>query len=87
MADIAKQYARGMYEAQAEKASASKAFFARVRDALRERGHEKLLPKVASEYEKLLLRDQRREAHERVTPEGERVRVLVQLYRKLTTNQ
>ncbi len=81
--DIAKQYARGIYEAQAGRANASKAFFERVQDALTERGHAKLLPRVASEYEKLLLRERRREADERVTPEGERVRVLVQLYRKL----
>ena len=85
--DNAQRYAQAIYNAQAEHTTAAQAFFARVREALARRGHEKLLPRIASEYEKLLLRDARREAHEEITPEGERARVLLQLYRKLVTSR
>lgn len=81
--NIAKQYAQGLYDVEREHQQASKAFFARVREALVRRGHQKLLPRIASAYEMLLVRERRREASLQMTPEGERMRVLLQLYRKL----
>jgi hypothetical protein len=55
-----------------------------LRAALKRRGHEKLLPRIYSEYKKLLLADQRRARAAEVTPEAERTRVLLELYRALT---
>jgi hypothetical protein len=55
-----------------------------LRSALRRRGHEKLLPRIFSEYKKLLLGDERRDRAAKVTPEAERTRVLLELYRTLT---
>jgi hypothetical protein len=52
-------------------------------DALKRRGHQKLLPRILSEYEKLQLHDQRLSKQKLVTPTAERTRVLLELYRKL----
>ncbi len=78
--DIAKQYAHALYEAHK---GGARGLAARARKALVARGHGKLMPKIAQELEKLELEDARRRAHARVTPEGERTRVLLELYKKL----
>jgi hypothetical protein len=51
--------------------------------SLKRRGHEKLLPRIFSEYQKLVLHKERLEMHNATTPESERTRTLVSLYRKL----
>ena len=56
----------------------------RLKALLRARGHEKLLPQIFREYQKLLLQESRIELHEKVTPKKEQTRVLLELYRKLT---
>jgi hypothetical protein len=54
-----------------------------LRDALKRRGHLKLFPRILAEYEKLQLRERRLKKQKEVTPEGERTRVLLELYRTL----
>lgn len=54
-----------------------------LRGALARRGHQKLLPRIFAEYQKLLLAQKRSSMHREVTPERERSRVLLELYRKL----
>ncbi len=55
-----------------------------LHQALKRRGHEALLPKIFAEYKKLELAETRRAAAAKATPERERTRVLLELYRKLT---
>lgn len=81
MADIAAKYAQAIHEAHK---NGGRGLVTRAREALLARGHGKLIPRIAKELEKLELKEARREMHERVTPESERMRVLIQLYRKLT---
>lgn len=54
-----------------------------LREVLKRRGHEKLLPQIYSEYQKLELGSKRLEVHKSVSVEQERVRVLLELYKKL----
>lgn len=76
---IAADYAKALYESDVDKSDLPK-----LRTLLRRRGHEKLLPLIFKEYEKLALAAQRRERMARVTPAQERTRILLQLYRRLT---
>ena len=75
---IATDYAKALYSL------GSKANMAHVREVLKRRGHEKLLPRIYAEYQKLELQAKRRVEAAAVTPEKERTRVLLQLYKKLT---
>ncbi len=58
----------------------------RLRVLLKRRGHEKLLPRIYSEYKKLVLAEHRRTQVATITPEAERTRVLLELYKKLVAS-
>ncbi len=73
----AAEYAQAIYDA-GEKVSVK-----HVREALARRGHIKLMPQIYREYEKLLLRRDRLEKHQKITPTQERTRILLELYKKL----
>lgn len=72
-------YAKAVYAL-----SPTKSHLSRLRTVLKRRGHEKLLPRIFLEYKKLVLADERRTRAAVVTPEAERTRMLLELYRKLT---
>ena len=74
---IEKDYAKALYEASKSD------LLANLRMALKRRGNEKLLPRIFSEYKKLVLAQARRKRAAEITPEAERTRVLLELYRKL----
>lgn len=74
---IAADYAKALYEL------GERANIKTLRDMLARRGHDKLLPQIYAEYEKLVLAHKRLEMHKAVTPEKERTRILVDLYKKL----
>ena len=75
---LAADYAKALWEMK------EKPNFSHLRTVLERRGHLKLLSQIFAEYQKLLLRDERRERQEKITPEQERTGVLLELYRKLT---
>lgn len=75
---IAADYAKALYELGGSAARLSK-----LKDVLKSRGHEALLPKIFAEYQKLELAESRRQKAAEVTPERERTRVLLELYNKL----
>lgn len=74
---IAADYAKALYQL------GDRANIKDLRDMLKRRGHEKLLPQIYAEYEKLQTAAKRLEMHKAVTPEKERTRILVDLYKKL----
>ncbi len=76
---LAAQYARALHESDAPEASKLK----NLREALLRRGHEKLLPRIFTEYERLVEKKGRLEEYKKVTPEKERTRVLLELYKKM----
>lgn len=78
---IATDYAKALYEL------GDRANIQTLREVLARRGHDKLLPQIYAEYEKLVVGAKRLEMHKAVTPEKERTRILVDLYKKLVTSQ
>ena len=75
---IETDYAKALYAL-----TPGKSDLAKLRALLRRRGHEQLLPRIFSEYKKLALAEERRERNSTITPEAERTRVLLELYRAL----
>ncbi len=74
---IATQYAKALEGIE-------KPDFSNFKETLVRRGHQKLLPRIFSEYQKLLLSRERRESRATETPEQKQTRVLLELYQKLT---
>lgn len=75
---IETDYAKALYALNPDKSH-----LAKLKALLKRRGHEQLLPRIFSEYKKLVLAEERRKRSADSTPEAERTRVLLQLYRKL----
>ena len=80
---IATSYAKALHQLM-DKSDLSKQYLHNLKESLAKRGHTKLMPKILSEYQKLDVQKQRSLTHAAVTPEKERVRVLLGLYKKLT---
>ena len=74
---IATDYAKALFEL------GESANLKNLKAVLSARGHLKLLPQIYSEYEKLALGKKRLDLHKKVTPERERTRVLLELYKTL----
>lgn len=79
----ATEYAQALYAAAHEHPQMGTKLLANLRGLLERRGHLKLLPRILSEYEKLFLKEERMSRYAAPTPEEERTRVLLELYRKL----
>lgn len=77
-------YARALYGLVQQRPNDGKELLANLRVALKRRGHEKLLPQIFAEYQKLDMGAARAKAARAVTPERERTRILFELYKKLT---
>lgn len=73
------------YAKALDEIGAGKKHLKALREALRRRGHEKLLPQIFAEYQKRILRRERLAMHQKVTPHIERTRTLLELYRKLVS--
>ena len=80
---IASQYARALHSLVKENPAKGKEFLHGLRSALKRRHHEKLLPQIYAEYEKLEVTHKRTQRAREVTPERERTRILFELYKKL----
>lgn len=76
---IATDYAKALYEL-----GGKKEHLAPLVSVLKRRGHERLMPNILAEYQKLALKDERLAKHKEESPERRRTRELLELYRKLT---
>jgi len=83
---LAGSYARALYDAVAKDSGPGAEYLKSLREALARRGHQKLFPKIFSEYRLLALKEERSKVHSVVTPQQEQTRVLLELYRKLTSH-
>ncbi len=77
--NLATQYAVAVYQSSAPDAKKVEG----LRQALKRRGHEKLLPRILAEYEKLAERERRSKQYRTITPAQEQTRILLELYQKL----
>lgn len=80
---IAASYARALHQLVVQNPGKSTMYLANLRTSLAKRGHLKLLPNIVSEYQKLDIADVRAAQNSAVTPEKERTRILLGLYKKL----
>lgn len=76
---LARDYATGLYEL-----GGKVEHLAKLKKILASRGHEKLIPQILAEYQKLGEHDARLAKHKEETPEQAQTRILLELYRKLT---
>lgn len=74
----ASQYAKALYEMGGDPGHIRP-----LRAMLERRGQEKMLPQILREYQKLEQGAARLKKHKKITPERERLRVLLELYRAL----
>ncbi len=89
---IATQYAKALYDLVEKNENGStqltinegRTYLKNLRQALERRGHIKLLPQIFSEYKKIVMGRERAELHNKITPESERTKTLLELYRKMT---
>jgi hypothetical protein len=75
---LARDYATALHEL-----GGKKEHLAPLKSILERRGHQKLLPRILAEYEKLELGAARLGVHKEETPERRRTRTLLELYRTL----
>ncbi len=87
---LADTYAKALYVLVTNSSSGGpakqKEYLTGLTDALKRRGHEKLLPRILKSYELLELKAARAAEHKKVTPEKERNRILLELYQKLVSS-
>jgi F0F1-type ATP synthase delta subunit len=81
--NLATSYAKALFEVTSKDEVKASEVLKNLREALRRRGHEKLLPRIYSEFEKLQIKENRLTEHKKVTPEAARTRMLLELYQKL----
>ena len=80
---LAHQYAKALQRALEEHPRKKVTYLRSLREALKRRGHGKLLPRIFSEYQMLELKNKRMILHSSSTLQKERTRVLLELYHKL----
>jgi len=83
---LADSYAKALHALVTKTPAKQSEYLKGLVDALKRRGHEKLLPRILKAYELLEVRQGRATEHAKVTPEKERNRVLLELYHKLLNN-
>jgi len=79
----ASQYAHALFSLVAEKPSEGSRYLKNISAVLEHRGHSKILPQIFAAYQTLELRKGRAAERAVVSPEQERTRTLLELYRKL----
>lgn len=84
---LAYQYAKAIHELLKAEPTRSGEFVAGLRKTLAARGHERVLPRIRTELEKIQYAESRAAAARATTPERERTRVLFELYKKLTASR
>ena len=84
--NLATSYAQALYDLARENGPKAE-YMENLKGALTRRGHTKLLPKIFTEYQLLALKEERSKAHRQTTPEQERTRNLLELYKKLIATQ
>ena len=81
---IASSYARALHALVTENPKKGREYLKNLMAILSRRGHQKLMRPVFAEYQKIELHGERLASQSSITPQKERARVLLELYRTLT---
>jgi hypothetical protein len=82
--NLAVYYARALFALIEQNPRKAATYLHNLDGVLQHRGHQKLLPRIFGEYQKLQLAKERSEKQQEPTAAEERTRILLELYRKLT---
>lgn len=77
------QYAKALFDLAEQHPKQAAAYLDGLKKTLARKGHQKLLPRIFAEYAALLERKERSSRYATSTPEQERTRKLLELYRTL----
>lgn len=80
---IAAEYAKALYSLVEKNEKDGGEYLKNLRQTLERRGHIKLLPQIFSEFKKIATAGERSELHKKITPESERTRTFLELYKRL----
>jgi F0F1-type ATP synthase delta subunit len=80
------QYAQALHQLVAEHPEKGKEYIEHLKKVLTRKGHQKLMPRILAEYEAIVSRQERSKTYATTTPDSERTRVLLELYRTLVTS-
>jgi hypothetical protein len=81
--NTAQHYARALHALVRDNPRKGHTYLKNLVASLERRGHGKLLPRIFAAYQTLELKAKRRALHTTVTPQKERTRILLELYRTL----
>ncbi len=80
---IEQQYAVALHELITAHSDKADEYLQNLQKTLAAKGHQKLMPRIFAEYKTILEKKARTQRYADVTPESERTRVLLELYRTL----
>jgi len=80
---LEQQYAHALYDLVSETPEKSAEYLKGLVQTLEKKGHKKLMTQIYTQYQQIVETKERSEAYKKVTPEQERTRVLLELYRAL----
>ncbi len=78
-----KQYAIAVFELVSANPDKAEEYLANLKKTLTTKGHQKLMSRIFAEYKTIIEKKDRTKKYGVVTPESERTRVLLELYRTL----
>ena len=84
---LEQQYAQALYELVSKNPARSSEYLTGLTQTLSRKGHQKLMPRIYSQYCSILERGERSKKYAAITPESERTRILVELYRTLVATE
>ncbi len=80
---LEQQYAEALYQLVVAAPNRSREYLEQLVSTLKHKGHTQLLPRIFSQFEKILERKKRSEIYSTESPEKKRTRILLELYRTL----
>ena len=80
-------YAQALYTLSEQHPEKVREYLKNLRGVLARRGHEKLLQRIFSEFQKLDVQKKRTAQHRELTPQMEQTDKLLQLYHRLITTK
>ena len=83
---IEAQYAAALFDLVTRSPEKSGEYLTGLKTTLQRKGHQKLMPRIFAEYERIATSRERSKTYAEVTPESERTRILLELYRSLVAS-
>jgi len=80
---LGEQYAHALYQLTEEHPQKGTTYLKSLQKVVTSRGHQRLLPTILAQYEKLALQGKRKAQLEKRSPEQEQTRILLELYNTL----